>query len=151
MSPERLVTRLLSRNLHLLALRISTHLNLRPDPVMRHWACAKIAAHGRVGDSALASQPMTDDELRKMIVRKFEKEGSKGANYAEIAKAAWQLGRTKLATKVRRVWCVHRRHSALTDVSLSAIGPRTTSCRAGAFAALDEGRSIGFGESDRFG
>lgn len=101
MSPERLITRLLSRNLHLLALRISTHLALRPDPVLRHWACAKIAAHGR-GELGESSKPMSDDDLRKMIVRKFEKEGSKGANYAEIAKTAWKLGRTKLATKVRR-------------------------------------------------
>lgn len=97
-NPERLISRLLSRNLHLLALRISTHLNLRPDPVLKHWACAKIAAHRRpdLGDSS--STTLSDDELCKMIVRKFEREGGKGVNYADIARTAWQLGRTKLAT-----------------------------------------------------
>jgi hypothetical protein len=39
-----------------------------------------------------------------VIVRKYETEGGKGAGgYAEIARRAWQLGRNKLATKVRDV------------------------------------------------
>lgn len=94
--PERLISRLTARNLHLLALRISSYLQLRPDPVLKHWASAKIAAaQATSGESSNAQ----DDELRRVIVRKFEKEGL-SVGYADIARRAWQLGRTRLATKV---------------------------------------------------
>ncbi len=93
-SPERLILRLLARNYHLLALRICRHLQLRVDPVLRHWACAKIVA--ATDDPGSAS----DDALRRAIVSKFEREGGKGTSYAEIARKAWQSGRTSLATKV---------------------------------------------------
>lgn len=33
-------------------------------------------------------------------MKKFEKEGEKGVSYADIAKKAWEAGRTKLATMV---------------------------------------------------
>ncbi|KAJ9095730.1 hypothetical protein QFC20_006597 [Naganishia adeliensis] len=96
-SPDRLISRLLTRNLHLLALRISTFLNLRPEPVLKHWACAKIAAASVNG----AAGGREDDELKRIIVRKYEHEGGKGAGgYADIARRAWQLGRNKLATKL---------------------------------------------------
>lgn len=94
--PERLVSRLTARNMHLLALRISSYLELRPDPVLKHWACAKIAAAQSLGGENTATQ---DDDLRRVIVKKFEKEGM-SVSYADIAKRAWQVGRTRLATKV---------------------------------------------------
>lgn len=87
-SPERLIARLTDRNLHLLALRVSRHLGLRPDAVLKHWACAKVA---RAGD---------DDEVCRAIVAKFEKEGEKRVSYAKIARRAWAIGRSKLATMV---------------------------------------------------
>jgi hypothetical protein len=97
-SPDRLISRLLTRNLHLLALKMSTYLHLRPEPVLKHWACAKIAAATM---NSGAGGGREDEELRKIIVRKYETEGGKGAGgYAEIARRAWQLGRNKLATKV---------------------------------------------------
>ncbi|KAG8767534.1 hypothetical protein FRC15_005602, partial [Serendipita sp. 397] len=43
LSPDQLLTRLTSRSLHLLALRIANYLSLKPDPILKHWACAKIA------------------------------------------------------------------------------------------------------------
>jgi hypothetical protein len=83
--------------MHLLALRISSHLQLRPDPVLKHWACAKIAAANTMQGDSTVNQ---DDELRRIIVSKFEKEGMT-VSYADIARRAWQVGRTRLATKVR--------------------------------------------------
>jgi len=85
----------LTRNLHLLALRVSQHLGLRPDPVLKHWASARISrakSDPRDGDS--------DALICNDIVQKFEQEGEKGVSYAEIAKRAWEAGRVKLATMV---------------------------------------------------
>ncbi|ORX39657.1 Vps16, C-terminal region-domain-containing protein [Kockovaella imperatae] len=90
-SATSLITHLISRNLHLLALRISQHLGLRPDMVLKHWATAKIS-HAREMDG------QTDEAICQAIVAKFEKEGERSVSYAEIAKKAWESGRTTLAT-----------------------------------------------------
>ncbi|KAF9051351.1 vacuolar protein sorting 16 isoform 1 [Panaeolus papilionaceus] len=100
-SPSHLVTRLTSRNLHLLALRISNYLSLKPDPVLKHWACAKIlrtrpTTTGTGKDAELTA----DDEICRMIVEKFEELGGSDVSYAEIAKKAWEVGRAGLATKL---------------------------------------------------
>jgi hypothetical protein len=100
-SPSRLISRLTSRNLHLLALRISTFLYLEPGVVLKHWACAKIVrskplATGTGKDAELGG----DDELCKLIVDKLEKLGGREVSYADIAKRAWEVGRPSLATKV---------------------------------------------------
>jgi hypothetical protein len=101
-SPSHLITRLTSRNLHLLALRISNFLNVKPDAVLRHWACAKILRSRPtttgIGNNAELS---ADDEVCRMIVEKFEELGGVEVSYAEIAKKAWDVGRGGLATKVR--------------------------------------------------
>jgi vacuolar protein sorting-associated protein 16 len=96
-SPSHLVARLTSRNLHLLALRISTYLSLKPDVVLKHWASAKIM---RSKASATDADPGGDEEVCKMIVDKFEQLGGEGVSYADIAKRAWEVGRAGLATKV---------------------------------------------------
>jgi hypothetical protein len=101
-SPSHLVTRLTSRNLHLLALRISGFLSLKPDMVLKHWASAKIVRSrptttGTGKDVELSG----DDEVCRLIVDKFEKLGGGGVSYADIAKRAWEVGRAGLATKVR--------------------------------------------------
>jgi hypothetical protein len=92
-SPSALIEHLVSRNLHLLALRISQHLGLRPDPVLKHWATAKISKSRSVDDEG-------DEAIRRAIVTKFEKEGERGVSYADIARNAWESGRSKLATMV---------------------------------------------------
>ena len=92
-SPSSLVQHLLTRNLHLLALRISQFLALRPDPVLVHWATAKISRSRGI-------EAADDEEICAAIVNKFEKEGEKSVSYASIAKKAWEAGRTKLATMV---------------------------------------------------
>lgn len=89
--PPALISRLLTRNMHLLALRISQYLGLRPDPVLKHWAVARIAR----SKSALSQE--SDAGLCSAIVEKFEKEGER-ASYADIAKKAWEAGRVRLAT-----------------------------------------------------
>ncbi|KAF8155821.1 vacuolar assembling/sorting protein VPS16 [Crassisporium funariophilum] len=100
-SPSRLITRLTSRNMHLLALRISGFLGLKPDSVLKHWACAKImksrpTTTGTGKDAELSA----DDEVCRMIVEKFEDLGGADVSYAEIAKKAWEVGRGGLATKL---------------------------------------------------
>ncbi|KAH8987853.1 vacuolar assembling/sorting protein VPS16 [Lactarius akahatsu] len=99
LSPTHLISRLTSRNLHLLALHISSFLSLPPDNVLKHWASAKITkskpiASGTGKDAEMAG----DEEVSRAIVEKFEKLGGASVSYAEIAKKAWEVGRTRLAT-----------------------------------------------------
>lgn len=93
--PPALITRLLTRNQHLLALRISQYLGLRPDPVLKHWAAARI-----MRSKTDPRDTESDAVLCDAIVDKFEREGEKGVSYAEIAKKAWEAGRVRLATMV---------------------------------------------------
>ncbi|KAH9899211.1 vacuolar protein sorting-associated protein 16 [Cubamyces lactineus] len=101
LSPSHLISRLLSRNLHLLALRISSYLSLPPDAVLKHWACAKILrSKPSASGSGKNAELDGDDALCKVIVEKFEQLGGRGVSYADIAKRAWEVGRTALATKL---------------------------------------------------
>ena len=97
-------SRLLARNLHLLALRISSYLTLQPDAVLKHWACSKIARSKpqASGTGRNADLESGDEALCRVIVEKFETlgRGSNGVSYADIAKRAWEVGRTALATKL---------------------------------------------------
>ncbi|KAJ7276065.1 Vps16, C-terminal region-domain-containing protein [Mycena haematopus] len=100
-SPSHLITRLTARNMHLLALRISTYLSVKPDAVLKHWASAKImrsrpTATGTGKEADLGG----DEDVCKLIVDKFEQLGGAGVSYAEIAKRAWEVGRGGLATKL---------------------------------------------------
>eukprot|EP00873_Tetraselmis_striata_P045222 jgi/Tetstr1/465486/TSEL_010170.t1 len=51
-----LVARLTASHRHLLALRISSVMALPQEPVLTHWACARIAASPQLGDKELADQ-----------------------------------------------------------------------------------------------
>ncbi|KAL0062112.1 Vacuolar protein sorting-associated protein 16 [Marasmius tenuissimus] len=100
-SPSHLVSRLTARNMHLLALRISTFLSLKADVVLKHWASAKIlhskpTTTGTGKDAELGA----DEEVCKVIVDKFKELGGTDVSYAEIAKRAWEVGRTGLATRL---------------------------------------------------
>ncbi|KAF8633488.1 hypothetical protein AX15_001412 [Amanita polypyramis BW_CC] len=100
-SPSHLIARLTSRNLHLLALRISNYLSMKPDVVLKHWATAKIlkskpTTAGGGQDAELGN----DMEVCRVIVEKFQQLGGADVSYAEIAKQAWVAGRTGLATKL---------------------------------------------------
>ncbi|KAF8314990.1 vacuolar assembling/sorting protein VPS16 [Clavulina sp. PMI_390] len=103
--PEHLISRLTSRNMHILALRISSFLDLKPDVVLRHWAAAKILHSQRMreesGGATGADGGDDDAAICKLIVDKFEKLGAdlgQGVSYSEVAKKAWMAGRSRLAT-----------------------------------------------------
>jgi hypothetical protein len=123
--PPALITRLLTRNQHLLALRISQYLGLRPDPVLKHWAAARI-----MRSKADPRDAESDAALCDAIVDKFESEGEKGVSYAEIAKKAWEAGRVRLATMVS----FSTLHNQLTSVAR----PRAARGGAGATPSPDE-------------
>ncbi|KAG5646757.1 hypothetical protein DXG03_002443 [Asterophora parasitica] len=87
--------------MHLLALRISAFLSLKPDPVLKHWASAKIlrsrpTTNGSGKDAELSG----DDEVCRLIVQKFKQLGGADVSYADIARRAWEVGRSGLATKL---------------------------------------------------
>ena len=101
LSPTHLISRLTSRNLHLLALNISSFLSLSPDHVLKHWASAKITkSKAVVSGTGQDAEMIGDEEVSRAIVEKFEKLGGASVSYAEIAKKAWEVGRTRLATMV---------------------------------------------------
>ena len=100
-SPSHLIARLTSRNLHLLALRISNYLSMKPDAVLKHWATAKILkSKPTTTGTGQGSELGNDEEVCKVIVEKFKQVGGTHVSYAEIAQRAWEAGRTGLATKV---------------------------------------------------
>ncbi|KAF8474481.1 vacuolar assembling/sorting protein VPS16 [Russula ochroleuca] len=99
LSPSHLISRLTSRNLHLLALHVSSFLSLLPDNVLKHWASAKITKSKHVvSGTGKDTEMLGDEEVSKAIVEKFEKLGGATVSYAEVAKKAWEVGRTRLAT-----------------------------------------------------
>ncbi|CAG7849893.1 Vacuolar protein sorting-associated protein 16 homolog [Serendipita indica DSM 11827] len=107
LSPEELLARLTSRSMHLLALRIANFLSIKPDAVLKHWACAKISKtrpDGGIGGGigGVSGTAEDDEDVARGIVEKFEAmgagAGSAGVSYAEIAKRAWESGRNRLAT-----------------------------------------------------
>ncbi|KAH7651892.1 Vacuolar protein sorting-associated protein 16 [Dioscorea alata] len=80
-----LIDRLINANHHLVALRISEYINLNPEVVVMHWACAKITA-----SAAIQDVPLLETLLDKLKL-------CKGISYAAIAAHADNCGRRKLA------------------------------------------------------
>ena len=130
LTPTSLITHLVARNLHLLALRISQYLDLRPDPVLTHWASAKISR-------AKGLDSQEDDVICRAIVEKFDKEGEKRVSFAETAKKAWEAGRPKLATMVNDMSAAHLVNA---DSLMTVARLRAKSSGTSAPAAADEGR-----------
>ncbi|KAI9667430.1 MAG: hypothetical protein M1821_000245 [Bathelium mastoideum] len=87
LSPERLVKRLINRSEYLLALRISEYLRLPTEKVYVHWASQKVR---------LSSN--NDQETCRVIVDKLK--GKASISYEEIARAAFDEGRARLATEL---------------------------------------------------
>ncbi|OCK81859.1 vacuolar protein sorting-associated protein 16 [Lepidopterella palustris CBS 459.81] len=85
--PEKLIERLINRHEYLLALRISDYLHLPTDKIYVHWASQKV----RVS---------TEDEesICRLIVQKLN--GKSGVSFEEIARAAYDEGRARLATEL---------------------------------------------------
>lgn len=84
LKPEGLIDRLLIRNMHQLAFKVSELLYLPSEKIFVHWACSKI----RLSQS-------DDDTILHNILSKLGKK--KGIAYEQIAQVAFQEGRTKLA------------------------------------------------------
>lgn len=148
LSPTHLISRLTSRNLHLLALHISSFLSLPPDNVLKHWASAKITKSKSIpSGSGKEAEMVGDEEVSRAIVEKFEKLGGASVSYAEIAKKAWEVGRTRLATMVSDAISLNLSLDATQkDV---VVGPRAEGIRSSTLVAVDERRPAGAPESCR--
>ncbi|KAB8343224.1 hypothetical protein FH972_022814 [Carpinus fangiana] len=87
LTPERLITRLVARHEYLLAVRLSDTLRLPTDRIYVHWACEK------------ARRAAEDDEATaRLIVNKISTQ--RGISYDEVARVAFDEGRTHLATQL---------------------------------------------------
>jgi hypothetical protein len=87
MTPEKLVDRLTNRNEYLLALRVAEYLHLPASRIYGHWAQQKV----RVSTDS-------DEEICNLIVKKLH--GKPGVSFEEIARAAYDEGRVRLATEL---------------------------------------------------
>jgi hypothetical protein len=85
LTPERLVQRLVNRQDYLLALRVSEFLHLPVDRIYVHWARQKVR-----------TSTTNEDMICEEIVRKLK--GKRGISFEEVARAAYDEGRGKLAT-----------------------------------------------------
>jgi hypothetical protein len=98
-SPSALISRLTLRNHHLLALRICSFLKISGAPVLRHWAQLKVLT---------SKNDATDSQKTCNIIVNRLKENYEGAqsldgsqvSCADVAKTAWDQGKTALAAKV---------------------------------------------------
>ena len=84
LTPEKLIQRLANRQEYLLALKISEYLHLPVDRIHVHWARQKIR-----------SSKTDDESMCDEIVRKLN--GKRGISFEEVARAAYDEGRNKLA------------------------------------------------------
>jgi hypothetical protein len=87
MTPEKLIERLTNRNEYLLALRVAEYLHLPANRIHGHWAQQKV----RVSTDS-------EEEICGLIVKKLH--GKPGVSFEEIARAAYDEGRVRLATEL---------------------------------------------------
>jgi len=87
LTPEKLIQRLVNRQQHLLALRVSEYLRLPTDRIYIHWACMKVRMSAD-----------NEDTICRMVVAKLT--GKRGISFEEIARTAYDEGRGRLATEV---------------------------------------------------
>jgi len=85
---ETVVEHLVNRHLHFLAYRICEFLKMKPNRVLIHWACCKVRK----------TLEQSDEDVRDMIHRKLIR--CAGISYVEVAQAAYDVGRKKLATLI---------------------------------------------------
>lgn len=87
LTPERLVQRLVNRHEYLLAIRVSEYLHLPTDKVYIHWASQKVRTSGE-----------DEDTICRLIVTKLN--NKHGISFESIARAAYDEGRSHLATEL---------------------------------------------------
>lgn len=86
-TPEKLIQRLMNRREYLLAIRLSEFLRLPSNKIYVHWACQKV-------------RNSTADEgtICKAVVAKLK--NKRGISFETIARAAYDEGRSHLATQL---------------------------------------------------
>ncbi|KAJ5697427.1 hypothetical protein N7488_011111 [Penicillium malachiteum] len=87
LSPEGLIERLISRHEYLLAIRVSDYLQIPADRIYVHWASQKVRI-----------STLDDEAVCKLIVQRLE--GKPGISFEVIAQAAYDEGRSHLATQL---------------------------------------------------
>ncbi|KAK0326189.1 Vacuolar protein sorting-associated protein 16 [Friedmanniomyces endolithicus] len=87
LTQERLMQRLVNRKEYLLALKVSEYLRLPVDRIYVHWARQKVR-----------SSSTDEDGICQEIIHKLD--GKRGISFEEIARAAFDEGRGKLATEL---------------------------------------------------
>lgn len=87
LTPEKLIERLVNRREYLLAIRISEYLQLPADKIYVHWASSKVKV-----------STVDDEAVCKLIVQRLD--GKPGISFEVIAQAAYDEGRTNLATEL---------------------------------------------------
>jgi vacuolar protein sorting-associated protein 16 len=87
LGPERLITRLINRREHLLAIKLSEFLVLPLNKVYVHWASQKV--RGAAGD---------DEAIHSAITTRLK--GKQGVSFEAIARTAYDEGRGHLATSL---------------------------------------------------
>lgn len=87
LGPERLISRLLDRHEYLLAIKLSDFLHLPADKIYVHWASQKV----RISTA-------DDDTICDLIVQRLKDKN--GISFESIARAAYDEGRSHLATQL---------------------------------------------------
>ncbi|EAU33909.1 conserved hypothetical protein [Aspergillus terreus NIH2624] len=87
LTPEKLIERLVNRHEYLLAIRISEYLQIPADRIYVHWASQKVKV-----------STVDDEAVCKLIVQRLE--GKPGISFELIAQAAYDEGRSHLATQL---------------------------------------------------
>ncbi|KAL5360541.1 Vps16, N-terminal region-domain-containing protein [Aspergillus floccosus] len=87
LTPEKLIERLVDRHEYLLAIRISEYLQIPADRIYVHWASQKVKV-----------STVDDEAVCKLIVQRLE--GKPGISFELIAQAAYDEGRSHLATQL---------------------------------------------------
>lgn len=97
-----IISRLTQRNHHLLSIKLSEFLNLKPDSILKHWAKSKISRMKSMTPNSVvigsSESNEIEDQVSESIIKKFAQQPS--ANYSSVAKVAFKAGRIRLATKV---------------------------------------------------
>ncbi|EXJ78867.1 hypothetical protein A1O1_09269 [Capronia coronata CBS 617.96] len=87
LTPERLIARLVNRREYLLAIKLSEFLHLPLNKIYVHWASQKVRASSA-----------DDDSIREIVVERLR--GKLGISFETIAQAAYDEGRSHLATSL---------------------------------------------------
>ncbi|EAA57594.1 hypothetical protein AN6911.2 [Aspergillus nidulans FGSC A4] len=87
LTSEKLIERLVNRRNYLLAIRISEYLQLPADKIYVHWGSSKVKV-----------STVDDEAVCKLIVQRLD--GKPGISFEAIAQAAYDEGRSHLATQL---------------------------------------------------